>query len=184
MQPLEMLHLQNPRVLFLFILVPHGSRCLSSWSCSSCLDQSLNSFQHLDVRGSLWPLLSLDATIMVSKIVKIIDEHIIFVTKQVTKATVWPAKNVLNFIIQEQHGEIYFLRWPTSALRIPNDTPNSKPYSEFLNLTPNSWTSLRIQKSHSEFKKLTPNSKSSLRIQKAHSEFKNLTPNSKSSLRI
>ena len=70
------------------------------------------------------------------------------------------------------------VRWPTSALRIPNDTPNSKPYSEFLNLTPNSKSSLRIQKSHSEFKNLTPNSKSSLRIQKAHSEFKNLTPKS------
>ena len=56
------------------------------------------------------------------------------------------------------------LRWPTSALRMPNDTPNSKPYSEFLNLTPNSKTSLRIQKPHSEFTK-------------THSEFKNLTLN-------
>ena len=38
------------------------------------------------------------------------------------------------------------LRWPTSALRIPNDTPNSKPHSEFFNFTPNSKTSLRILK--------------------------------------
>ena len=29
-------------------------------------------------------------------------------------------------------------RWPTSALRMFNDTPNSKLHSEFLNLTPNS----------------------------------------------
>ena len=79
---------------------------------------------------------------------------------------------------------VCLVRWPTSALRIPNDTPNSKPHSEFQNLTPNSKTSLRIPKSHSEFQNLTPNSKSSLRIPKSHSEFQNLTPNSKSSLRI
>ena len=59
-----------------------------------------------------------------------------------------------------------------------------EPHSEFLNLTPNSKTSLRIQKHHSEFKKLTRNSKTSLQIQKSHSEFLNLTPHSKISLRI
>ena len=76
------------------------------------------------------------------------------------------------------------IRWPNSALRIPNYTPNSKPHSDFLNLTPNSKNSLRIQKTHSELKKLTPNSKNSLRIKNTHSEFKKLTPNSKSPLRI
>ena len=94
-----------------------------------------------------------------------------------------------SLTLTESSGEFsdlhsVFLRWPTSALRMPNDTPNSKLYSEFLNLTPNSKTSLRIQKHHSEFTKLTPNSKTSLRIQKSHSEFLNLTPNSKTSLRI
>ena len=83
------------------------------------------------------------------------------------------------------------LRWSTRALRMPKDTPNSKPYSEFLNLTPKSWTSLQIPKPHFEFKnitpnskKLTPNSKISLRILEPHSKFQNLTPNSKASLRI
>ena len=78
------------------------------------------------------------------------------------------------------------LRWPTSALHMPNDTPNFKPYSEFLNLTPNSKISLRIlephskfQKHHSEFKDITPNSWTSLQILEPHSEFKNITPNSK-----
>ena len=102
--------------------------------------------------------------------------------------------------------------WPTSALWMPNDIPNSKPYSEFLNRTPNSWTSLWIQKhnsefkttyseyktTHSKFKNLTLNSKISLQIlkphskfqtvtpnsKKTHSEFQNLTPNSKTSLSI
>ena len=83
---------------------------------------------------------------------------------------------------------IMLLRWPTSALRMPKDTPNSKLYSEFLNLTPNSKTSLRIhknslriQKPHSEYKNLTSNSWTSLQIPKPHSEFKNTTPNSKNS---
>ena len=85
---------------------------------------------------------------------------------------------------------ILLVRWPTSALRMPNDSPNSKPYSEFLNLTPNSKTSLQIQtslrihKTHSEFKNLTPNSKISLRILEPHSKFQKLTPNSKTPLRI
>ena len=52
------------------------------------------------------------------------------------------------------------LRWPTSALRIPNYTLNSEPHSDFLNLTPNSKNSLRILEPHSDFKKLTPKSKS------------------------
>ena len=56
-------------------------------------------------------------------------------------------------------------RWPTSALQMLNDTPNSKLHSQFLNLTPNSWTSLRILEPHSKFQNLTPNSKISLRIQ-------------------
>ena len=76
------------------------------------------------------------------------------------------------------------VRWPTSALRIPNDTPNPKPHSEFLNLTPNCKNSLRILKTHSKFLKLTPNSKNSLRILKTHSKFLKLTRNSKNSLRI
>ena len=46
-----------------------------------------------------------------------------------------------------------------------------------LNLTPNSWTSLQIQKTQSEFKKLTPNSWTSLQILEPHSEFEKLTPN-------
>jgi len=43
--------------------------------------------------------LSLDATIMVSKNCSIIGEHvvIIFLTSQVTIATVWPLKNTLNY---------------------------------------------------------------------------------------
>ena len=107
-------------------------------------------------------------------------------TKTSTTFPAFPSK--LAYVDWVQRGiqwfAFCFLRWPTSALRMPNDTPNSKLYSEFLNLTPNSKTSLRIQKHHSEFTKLTPNSKTSLRIQKSHSEFLNLTPNSEISLRI
>ena len=48
-------------------------------------------------------------------------------------------------------ARVKFVRWPTSVLRIPNDTPNSRPHSEFQNLTPNSKSSLRILKPHSKF---------------------------------
>ena len=49
--------------------------------------------------GHYYRYLSIDATIMVSKIYQIIGEHIgiIFVTLYVTIATPWPAKNTLNF---------------------------------------------------------------------------------------
>lgn len=48
---------------------------------------------------------------------------------------------------------ICILRWPTSALRNPNDTPNS------LSL-------LRILKTHPEFLNVTPNSKNMLKTTK------------------
>ena len=43
--------------------------------------------------------LSLDATIMVSKICPVIGEYIVilFLTQEVTIATVWPLKNTLNY---------------------------------------------------------------------------------------
>lgn len=55
------------------------------------------------------------------------------------------------------------LRWPTSALRIPNYTPNSKPRSKLKNLTPNSKKSLQVLKG-------PPNTKKSFQILKSHSE--------------
>ena len=80
--------------------------------------------------------------------------------------------------------KVPILRWPTSALWMPNDTPNSKLHSEFSNLKPNSKTSHRILEPYSKFKNLTPNSKIALRIPELHSKFQNLTSNSKTSLRI
>ena len=80
--------------------------------------------------------------------------------------------------------KVPILRWPTSALWMPNDTPNSKLHSEFSNLKPNSKTSHRILEPYSKFKNLTPNSKTSLQIRKPHSEFKNRTLNSWTSLQI
>ena len=62
-----------------------------------------NSFQDFPRRrffmGHYHHSLSVDATIMVSKNYPIIGEHvgIILVTLQVTIATLWPAKNILNF---------------------------------------------------------------------------------------
>ena len=104
-------------------------------------------------------------------------------------AELWKSQCIKQDAYRKIH--VNLIRWHTSALRMPNDTPNFKPYLEFLNLTPNSWTSLRILEPHSEFKnitqnskQLTPNSKTSLWIQKSDSEFLNLTPNSKTSLRI
>ena len=49
--------------------------------------------------GHNYHSLSIDATIMVSENCPITDEHvgIIFVTQYVTIATIWPAKNTLNF---------------------------------------------------------------------------------------
>ena len=38
-------------------------------------------------------------------------------------------KKIQNWILKSER--IRELRWPTSALRIPNYTPNSKPHSEF-----------------------------------------------------
>ena len=108
------------------------------------------------------------------------------------KSKLW--KNSPFITLTNNYEHVYYdclLRWSTSALRMPKDTPNSKPYSEFLNLTPNSKTSLRNLEPHSKFQNLTSNSKTSLRIQKnllrikkPHSEFKNLTPNSWTSLQI
>ena len=104
-------------------------------------------------------------------------------------AELWKSQCIKQDAYRKIH--VNLIRWHTSALRMPNDTPNFKPYLEFLNLTPNSWTSLRILEPHSEFLNLTPNSWTSLRIQKhhsefktTHSEFKNLTLNSKIWLRI
>ena len=104
-------------------------------------------------------------------------------------AELWKSQCIKQDAYRKIH--VNLIRWHTSALRMPNDTPNFKPYLEFLNLTPNSWTSLRIQKhhsefktTHSEFKNLTLNSKIWLRILEPHSKFQNLTPNSKTSLRI
>ena len=60
-----------------------------------------NNFQHFNFDGSLQYIhsLSLDATIMVSKNCPIIGEHVVitFVSQYVTIATVWPAKNTLNY---------------------------------------------------------------------------------------
>ena len=113
---------------------------------------------------------------------------------------IWAEAAIIQQLNKEHCPVRYIraIRWPTSALRMRNDTPNSKLHSEFLNLTLNSKTSLRILEPHSKFQNLTPNSKTSLQIkkkltlnsktslqiQKSHSEFFNLNPNSKISLQI
>jgi len=63
--------------------------------------------------GHYYHSLSVDTTIMVSKNCPIIGEHvgIIFVTQQVTIATLWPAKNTLNFSFKRlyfQNGTVKF----------------------------------------------------------------------------
>ena len=49
--------------------------------------------------GHNYHFLSIDATIMVSKNCPVTGKYlgIIFVTQKVTIATIWPAKNTLNF---------------------------------------------------------------------------------------
>ena len=63
--------------------------------------------------GHYYHSLSVDATIMVSKNCPIIGEHvgIIFVTQYVAIATLWPAKNTLNFsfkCLYFQNGTVKF----------------------------------------------------------------------------
>ena len=60
---------------------------------------------------------------------KRITPSVPFVTQSLVRRSM-----VLGWILIYQNWSAFRVRWPTSALRIPYYTPNSKPYSEFLEI--------------------------------------------------